>query len=324
MPFLFTLTPGTPFPTTTQSSPQPQPQPPLRFQILHLSQRQDQPQPQPQPTPTLPYALTLTTTFTTTLSASIGAIIHPSLPSPTTTPPTLYTTPTALPSNSAVKAYPQGLPILVVTQLDAAIWDVAAGRVLSTATRVFGPTGAVESGAASAIGSSSAETGKEQGAWKGWTWAERGGVLVASTVCAVVLMGVLGYVLLKRWKSRRRRRGRIWWVEREQEVERGALLGGKEEAKERKIEGLEDIEVGPAALRSFAELLEGEDGGEEEEVLEYGKGDVLRADLKCEMSGALQGSHDDTDEPYRLLRERLATDVAQVGRDGGAGMKSHW
>lgn len=200
---------------------------------------------------------------------------------------------------------------------------MAAGRVLSTATRVFGPPGAVESGATSSTGGSSAEAGNKKGAWAGWTWAERGGVLAASAVCAVTLIGVLGYVLLKRWKSRRRRR---WWLEqereREREVERGALLGGKEKKKEkeRKIEGLEDIEVGPAALRSFAELLEGEDG--EDEVLVSRKGDVVRADPKCEMSGALQGSQDDADKPYRLLRERLATDVAEVGREGGAGGNS--
>ncbi|KAL9032398.1 MAG: hypothetical protein Q9214_007986, partial [Letrouitia sp. 1 TL-2023] len=212
-----------------------------------------------------------------------------------------------------------GLPILVVTQLDAAIWDVAAGRVLSTATRVFGPTGAVESGATSSTGSSSAEAGDKKDAWEGWSWAERGGVLAVSAVCAVALVGVLGYVLLKRGKRRR------WWLElelerkREREVERGALLSGKEKEKEkeRKIEGLEDIEVGPAALRSFAELLEGEEGEEgEEEVLVCRKGDVVRADPKCEMSGALHGSQDDADE------ERLATDIAEVGREEGAGGNS--
>lgn len=189
--------------------------------------------------------------------------------------------------------------------------------MLSTATRVFGPTGAVESDATASTGSSSAEAGGKRGAWDGWTRVERVGVLAVSAVCAVTLIGVFGYVLSKRWRNRRRRR---WWLEQEQEreVERGALLDGKE--KERKIEGLEDIEVGPAALRSFGELLEGE--GEEEEILVSRKGEVVRADPKCEMSGALQGSQDDADEPSRLLRGRLATDVAEVGREGGPGANS--
>ncbi|KAL8998478.1 MAG: hypothetical protein Q9188_006093 [Gyalolechia gomerana] len=162
----------------------------------------------------LPYYTTTTTTLTSTITATVGAILHLTIPTPSSSIPTSYTTP-PLPTSSEGKEYPLGLPILVLTQLDAAVFDPERGSVIMTATTVQGTPDAPTVTEAGSAGS--AQAYKLNG-WSDWTYHEVGGVIAAIVITAVVTLMSLCWCAKRRrvWEKRGRRNmmkkgGRGWW-----------------------------------------------------------------------------------------------------------------
>ncbi|KAI4226567.1 MAG: hypothetical protein L6R36_003052 [Xanthoria steineri] len=162
------------------------------------------------PSNPLPFYTTTTTTLHTTISATIGAVLHLEIPTPITPMPTSYTTPPT-PESPASKAYPYGLPILVLTELDAVVYDPLGNEVLSTVKTVQARPG----GATEAV-DDSGKTDRDadmRNAWSDWTKAERAGVMVGLVIAVVITMGMLLWCRCRNraWDRRgvRRRRKRM-------------------------------------------------------------------------------------------------------------------
>ena len=152
----------------------------------------------------LPFYTTTTTTLHTTVPASVGQVLHLTIPAADPTERLCYTTPPR-PKSPDEKAYPYPLPILVVTQLEAVISDSAhGGKILSTITTVRRAPDATDTEASFPMGG---EVGND---WKDWTAAERGGVIAGAVVAAGVVAGLLLWCMLRRrvWEKRGQRNRR--------------------------------------------------------------------------------------------------------------------
>lgn len=186
----------------------------------------------------IPFGFTTTTTLTTTTSATIGAVIRLTIPTPSTPILTSYTTP-PLATSSGAKEYPYGLPILVLTQLDVVVFDAHGGGVISTVTTVQRAPGATAMG----IEGDGDMRLYERNDWGAWTRRERGGVIAACVLVVGVVVGMLVWCVTRKgvWerrgeRKRRRMKGRTrWW--RMQDPER-SVRGNKQRARDRKRERL--------------------------------------------------------------------------------------
>lgn len=191
------------------------------------------------PSNPLLFYTTTTTTLRTTTSATIGAILHLTIPTPLTPIATSYTTP-PIPGSPASKAYPYGLPILVLTELDAVVYDPLGKEVVSTVTTVQaapgGATGAVDDGG---------KVDRDaylRNAWSDWTEAERAGVIAGIVVAVVITMGMLLWCCCRsrawgrrgeRKRRKRRMRERRWWKGESKKSGRG----------EREVESSKSLEL---------------------------------------------------------------------------------
>ncbi|KAL8679171.1 MAG: hypothetical protein Q9186_004515 [Xanthomendoza sp. 1 TL-2023] len=155
----------------------------------------------------LPFYTTTTTTVLHTTTASIGAVLHLTIPTPATPVPTSYTTPPS-PASPDGKAYPNGLPILVLTELDVVVYDASRNEALTTLTTVQSAPGATDD-AVKPDGDAYLKND-----WGDWTRAERAGVIAGIVVAVMLTMGMLLWCCCRRraWgrrgeRNRRRRRG---------------------------------------------------------------------------------------------------------------------
>ncbi|KAL9001466.1 MAG: hypothetical protein Q9169_000041 [Polycauliona sp. 2 TL-2023] len=201
----------------------------------------------------LPFYSTTTTTLHTTTSATIGAILHLTIPTPLTPIPTSYTTP-PIPDSPASKAYPYGLPILVLTELDAVVYDPSGRKVVSTVTTVQTAPGG---------GATEMADGKAylKNAWGEWTPAERGGVVAGIVLVVVFMMGMGVWCCCRSgaWEKRGRKKGRRrsslregdrkrwrWDTKKKiglpKDVEMESEVGGKDEAKRPEVRGAKRME----------------------------------------------------------------------------------
>ncbi len=142
-------------------------------------------------------------------------MLHLTIPTASSPQPTPYTL-LAVPTSRGAKFYPDGLPVLVLTQVDAVVVDVVGGGVLSTVTtvqRVSGATAGVKTEGANAVVGNG---------WAGWTKAQMDGVIVAGVVVAAIVAGMLVWCVRRRgvWqrrgerkKRRMRERRRKWWMD---------------------------------------------------------------------------------------------------------------
>ena len=200
------------------------------------------------------WGATQTTTFTTTTTATVGQVVYLTFPT-LAAPPSLQYTTFPSPTSPFSKQYPDGLPILVLTQVDGIIVD-PSGQVLTTATVVQSPPTPPSGQKVVLVPGSST--------WASWTEGEKGGVIAATVFSVLGLIGVFLYLCHVRRKRKKM----------ERDMERGPRGGGgkkkagswvekmgmgrKEKATEikkekkvpRGIEGLEGVEMGPAAMRS--------------------------------------------------------------------------
>lgn len=198
------------------------------------------------------WGATRTTTFTTIATATPGEVVYFNFPTLTTSLPLEYTT---LPSPTApnAKQFPNGQPILVLTQVDGVIMN-PQGQVLSTATVIQAPPPlypTLPPGGKVNLVQPSYE-------WSTWSAGERAGVIVAIVLAILGLLAALWYVC-----GLRRKRKRM-----EKDMEKGPQGGGGDGRKKKRwakgfgnnpsaqqsgprgIEGMENVEMGPAARRS--------------------------------------------------------------------------
>ncbi|KAL8906822.1 MAG: hypothetical protein Q9207_001810 [Kuettlingeria erythrocarpa] len=163
----------------------------------------------------LPFGATSTITLSTTTSATIGAVLYLTIPTASSLHPTPYTL-LPVPTSLGAKFYPDGLPVLVLTQVDAVVFDADGGRLLSTVTAVQrepDTTGGVKTeGASTVVGNG----------WAGWTKAQMDGVIVAGVLVAAIVAGMLVWCVRRRgvWQRRgerkmrrMRERRRKWWTD---------------------------------------------------------------------------------------------------------------
>ncbi|KAI4207462.1 MAG: hypothetical protein LQ346_000507 [Caloplaca aetnensis] len=203
----------------------------------------------------LPFGATSTTTLSTTASATIGAVLHLTIPTASSPHPTPYTL-LPVPTSPGAKFYPDGLPVLVLTQVDAVVFDVDGGRVLSTVTavqRAPDATGSVKTeGASAVIGNG----------WAGWTKAQMDGVIVAGVLVAAIVAGMLVWCLQRRgvWQRRgerkmrrMRERRKKWWRDLRDEPRSIGKGVHKAARRERKRLGSDDEERAEAWKRSMRE-----------------------------------------------------------------------
>ncbi|KAL8763337.1 MAG: hypothetical protein Q9184_000808 [Pyrenodesmia sp. 2 TL-2023] len=161
----------------------------------------------------LPFGATSTTTVWTSASATVGAVLHLTIPTASSQHPTPHTV-LPIPTSLGAKFYPDGLPVLVLTQVNAVVFDAEGGGVLSTVTavqRAPDETGGVRSEGASAVMGNG---------WAGWTKAQMDGVIVAGVLVAAIVAGMLVWCVRRRGVWQRRGEGRMrsirerrrrWW-----------------------------------------------------------------------------------------------------------------
>ncbi|KAL8965991.1 MAG: hypothetical protein Q9183_003581 [Haloplaca sp. 2 TL-2023] len=199
----------------------------------------------------LPFYTTTTTTLHTTVPASVGQVLHLTIPAADPTERMSYTTPPR-PKSPDEKAYPYPLPILVVTQLEAVVSDSGpGGKILSTITTVRGAPGSTDTGASFQMGG---EVGND---WKDWTAAERGGVIAGAVVAAGIVVGLLLWCMLRRrvWEKRGQRK------RRRMEERSQTWAGGNQWRSHGEENGEKDgMEVGAELKRDVEEKIK-EKGG---------------------------------------------------------------
>lgn len=233
------------------------------------------------PDPTL-WGATRTTTFTTTTTATVGQVVFFAFPTLATHQSFQYTilpSPTSLSS----KQYPDGLPILVLTQVDGIIVD-PSGQILTTAT-------IMQTAPMSPMSPNGEQVTLVPGSntWQDWTQAQRGGVI------AGIVFSVLGLIAVSVYLCHvRRKRKKI-----EKDMETGPRGDGrrtksrtrkKEKRGPRGIAGLAGVEMGPAAMRSGHENMS---SGPPPRRSGVGRTDQLPGrdgrGAQYQMAGALQG-----------------------------------
>lgn len=211
------------------------------------------------PLPTI-WGATQTTTFTTTATGTVGQVLYFAFPNLTTSQPLSYTT-LPSPTDPNSKQFPAGLPILVITQVDGIIVN-PSGQTLSTATIVQAPPASTNSTSTSTPGGAGKVDlmqPQPNSGWMAWSSGAKAGVVIAGVVCGLGLLAALWYV----WAARQKRK-RL-----ERDMEKGPGGGGAGERKKGKrsytkkkkasgleerpggIEGIEGVEMGPAARRSL-------------------------------------------------------------------------
>ncbi|KAI9815449.1 MAG: hypothetical protein M1827_002583 [Pycnora praestabilis] len=198
-----------------------------------------------------PWGATRTTSFTTTATAAPGEVVYFQFPTLASLPPLEYTT-LPSPTSPNSKQYPNGQPILVLTQVDGVIVN-SRNSAFTTATIIQAvPTPYNDpNGVKLGLVAPSYE-------WSSWTSAERGGVIAAIILSILLLVGLSVYTCLIRKKRKRiakdmedgpdlaGRKNKVRFAlpsilkrGKPQKTDQGGSRGG--------IEGLENIEMGTAA-----------------------------------------------------------------------------
>ncbi|KAI4180606.1 MAG: hypothetical protein L6R41_007132 [Letrouitia leprolyta] len=160
----------------------------------------------------LPYYSTTTTTITTKLYVTVNEVLHLSIPTPTSSVPTPYTTP-PIPTSLEGKETPLGLPILVLTELDAILFGRELQHAISTATILQGTPGAPTPTQALIV-----PEYHRQGPFRDWSKIEIHGTMASIIISAIMISMSLLWCAYRRraWaergrKNRMRKRGRGWW-----------------------------------------------------------------------------------------------------------------
>jgi hypothetical protein len=181
---------------------------------------------------------TRTTTFGTTVTAEPGDVIFFKFPTLTAPPPVEYTT-RVVDTDGESKHYPNGLPILVLTQVEGVVLN-SASTTLTTATVVQAtPLEFTTDPSTEKVALRDPEH-----KWSTWSTAERGGVIAAVVLSAFLVMAFLAYLCVMRRRKKK--------VDEEKNKEEKSKEE-KDEAKEKK-KGSWSSAFGAVALL-FAQLV---------------------------------------------------------------------
>lgn len=219
------------------------------------------------------YGATATTTFTATATGMPNEILTLFFPTLTTVQPISYTTPPA-PTNPSSKQFPGGLPVLILTEVDGVIVNsLNHSSTISTATIVQAPP-PTDVPSSDPLGGKITLIPPTYG-WDTWGSGQRAGVVVAG------LVGAIGLFVAGWWVWRTKRKAR----QVSRDMENGPFAGeggrprsrsssrsgrrkrkdktrqqvGKEVQEGGVIEGLANVELGPAA-RSVLESVRADAG----------------------------------------------------------------
>ncbi len=147
------------------------------------------------------YGAVKTTTLSTTVTAFEGSTSQVQYPNPPRTHATQYTL-VPSPTDPASKYFPNPLPILVLTEIDAVVVN-PAGQVLTTITSVqTAPTGDIVYQSNSSILKTSCRD------WACWSAGKKAGVIIGAVLgfFLLVLVLVCCYCCCCRRGSRKKRR----------------------------------------------------------------------------------------------------------------------
>ncbi|KAI9843614.1 MAG: hypothetical protein M1837_006196 [Sclerophora amabilis] len=134
------------------------------------------------------WGATSTTTVSTTAMAEIGDVVFLRFPKLTEPQQFEYTT-RPVPTNPNSKQYPDGQPILVLTQVEGAIMN-SQSSILTTATAVQAPP----PGFSSSQDSNKLSLMEPAFKWSTWSSAEKGGIIAAAVLAVLVILGFTVYV----------------------------------------------------------------------------------------------------------------------------------
>ncbi|KAL9023403.1 MAG: hypothetical protein Q9196_007224 [Gyalolechia fulgens] len=210
------------------------------------------------------------------------------------------------------KEYPLGLPFLVLTHLDATVFDPGRRSVIMTATTIQvipdAPT-VTEAGSANAY---------EIHGWSDWTFNEVGGMIAAIVITTVVTLVSLGWCAKRRrvWRRRgetngMRKGGREWWRADEHDSNKD-VSGAEMKLAKKRMRRRGDDEESPFGRRSSQEMRAGgsKDTGARLGVVRTARSDEAQFEAVQGLSPAMEvyqvsGARQRTPSPVLKLQGQL-------------------
>ena len=147
------------------------------------------------------YGATRTETFYTTITATPGDVVYIPFPTLTTPEPVEYTTiPVSASINRTEKVFPNGQPILVLTEVDAAVFNPTINDIAYVQTLLQAPPPPPTEDPRSGKIALANPSWK----WDTWTTAEKAGVVGACIVAFFATGTLLIWLCLERHRRRKR------------------------------------------------------------------------------------------------------------------------
>ncbi|KAH0555890.1 hypothetical protein GP486_006165 [Trichoglossum hirsutum] len=137
------------------------------------------------------WGATTTTTITTIITAVPGDVVYLQFPTQTSSPALQYTTISSVPDDPNSKLFPNGLPILVLTQLNGIVVN-PQNQTLTTVSTVQ----AAPQPLSSDIDGRKVNYSPPSSGWPSWSTAEKGGVVAAAVFAGLLLVVVCAYVCM--------------------------------------------------------------------------------------------------------------------------------
>ncbi|KAI9768008.1 MAG: hypothetical protein M1840_005320 [Geoglossum simile] len=162
------------------------------------------------------WGATRTTTVTTIITAAPGDVVFLQFPTQTSPPALEYTTISEFADHPNSKVFPNGLPVLVLTQVNGIIVN-QQNQTLTTVSTVQ----LAHQPLSSDTGSKKLKLVKPSSGWLHWSSAEKGGVIAAAVLAGLLLIGVFVCIFIMRRRSRKKGK----------DVEKGVKSGEKQRVR---------------------------------------------------------------------------------------------
>jgi hypothetical protein len=144
------------------------------------------------------WGATRTTTITTVITAAPGDVVFLQFPTQTSPPTLEYTTISQVPDDPNSKIFPNGLPILVLTQLNGVIVDQQNQTLTTVSTVQTAPQ------PLSFDPDAKLKLVKPNGGWSHWNSAEKIGVIAAAALAGLLLVGAFACILITGRRSQKK------------------------------------------------------------------------------------------------------------------------
>ncbi|KAI9864015.1 MAG: hypothetical protein M1813_003331 [Trichoglossum hirsutum] len=135
------------------------------------------------------WGATSTTTITTIITAVPGDVVYLQFPTQTSPPALQYTTISSIPEDPNSKIYPNGLPILVLTQINGIVVNPQNQTLTTVSTVQAAPQPLLSDIDSKKVNYSLPESG-----WLSWSPAEKGGVIAAAVLAGLLMICVCAYI----------------------------------------------------------------------------------------------------------------------------------